>query len=189
MLPSLTRRRDRHGDWFQTYTGKKFYPFDPRPEEICIEDIAHSLSMQCRFAGHCREHYSVAEHSVRGSAYLRGELALHFLLHDAAEAYLVDLPRPLKRTGVFGWLYRRVERRLELVIAEAFALPFPHSPVIKQVDARMLMTEKRDLLTDPPAAWKESESMFPPFADTIKPLTPSFAEHCFLNRYNALTAR
>lgn len=79
----FARARDAH---FTTYTGRTFYPFDPRPEDICIEDIAHSLSNMCRFCGHVREFYSVAEHSVRGASHLYGLNALQFLLHDAAEA-------------------------------------------------------------------------------------------------------
>ena len=87
----------RKGDWIQTFTGRAFYVLDPRPEDVDIEDIAHALSMQCRFAGHCREFYSVAQHSVTASWLVPPEDALWGLLHDAAEAYVVDLPRPIKR--------------------------------------------------------------------------------------------
>ena len=95
---------ERVGDWIQTMSGVIFYPLDPRPEEIRIEDIAHALSHQCRFAGHCREFYSVAEHSVRVSRELPQEFMLWGLLHDASEAYLVDLPRPIKRWSAMGRL-------------------------------------------------------------------------------------
>ena len=82
--------------YLSTYTGKKFYPYDPRPEQICIEDIAHGLSMLCRFAGQCRFFFSVAEHSIAVAHLLPANLKLFGLLHDASEAYLADLPRPVK---------------------------------------------------------------------------------------------
>lgn len=87
---------ERKGDWIQTYTGRQFWPLDPKPEEVCIEDIAHALSQQCRYAGHTIRFYSVAQHSVEIALRVPRAAALWGLLHDAAEAYLVDLPRPVK---------------------------------------------------------------------------------------------
>ncbi len=89
----------RKGDYIATYTGKQFYPLDPRPEDVCLEDIAHSLSNLCRFTGHTDtdRFYSVAQHSVICSTIVAPEAALLALLHDAAEAYLGDISRPLKR--------------------------------------------------------------------------------------------
>src|SRR5271165_7548492 len=88
---------NRKGDWIQTYTGRVMYPLDPRPEEINIIDIAHALSNLCRFTGHVRTFYSVAEHSVRVSQHCDPKDALWGLLHDASEAYLADMSRPMKR--------------------------------------------------------------------------------------------
>jgi len=83
-------------EWIQTYTGKKFWAFDAAIADICIEDIAHALAMRCRFGCHCKEFYSVAQHSVIVSHHLPPELKLWGLLHDATEAYLPDVPRPQK---------------------------------------------------------------------------------------------
>src|SRR5690606_5290032 len=82
----------RLGDWMQTFTGRAVYPLDLRPDDIDIQDIAHALSMQCRYAGHTRQFYSVAEHSVHVARWCRQygpAAALEGLLHDATEAYLV----------------------------------------------------------------------------------------------------
>lgn len=184
------------GDWHQTYTGKKFWPLDPNAEDICIEDIAHALSLLCRFGGHCKEFYSVAQHSVLGAQTLyidtklhsekRYSLAHHFLLHDAAEAYICDLPRPIKRHSELGKIYIEIEHKLERVIAAKFNLDWPPDPIIKYTDSRMLLTEKRDLLTDPPSAWKQDEGEFPLFDFSIQAWSPKSAEHEFLLMFNFL---
>ncbi len=135
----------RLGDWIQTYTGQVFYPLDPRPEEIHIADIAHSLSMQCRFSGHVREFYSVAEHSVRVSIACPPEHAEWGLLHDASEAYLIDLPRPLKRFSEMGRLYMEAESRVMSAVCERFGLSIQIPSIVERLDRVLLMTEKRDL--------------------------------------------
>ena len=110
-MPELDRDT---GPWFQTFTGAKVNPMTLEPEDVRLEDVAHALSLICRFNGHCNRHYSVAQHSVAGahvalsSGYWHTEhkhdrrnLALWFLIHDAAEAYLQDLPRPVKYADKF----------------------------------------------------------------------------------------
>lgn len=82
--------------WIQTFTGKQFWPLTPKAEDVCIEDIAHALAFKCRFGGHCKTFYSVAEHSCRVAEILRPEHQLIGLLHDAAEAYLPDVAAPIK---------------------------------------------------------------------------------------------
>jgi len=89
------------GPWMETFTGKRFYPLDPRCEDISIFDIAHALSNICRFGGHCKHYYSVAQHCIVGSDWIfkdrqSDRLAMLFLIHDAAEAYIGDMVRPLK---------------------------------------------------------------------------------------------
>ena len=112
-------------DWIQTHSGKAFYPFAPRPDDIDIEDIAHALAHQCRFGGHVSKFYSVAQHCVLIARVLHAQgfdkrTILAGLLHDATEAYLVDLPSPVKNM-LPG--YRDAENRLAAVIAEKFDLP------------------------------------------------------------------
>ena len=137
---------DRKGGWISTHTGRRFWPLDPRPDEIDIRDIAHALSNQCRFSGHSNRFYSVGEHSLRVSGIVPPEHALWALLHDASEAYLVDLPRPLKHTPGFAEVYREAEARLMLAVAERFGLDPVMPDEVERADQILLATERRDLL-------------------------------------------
>ena len=111
--PCFTYCMDSLDGFIGTFSGLRFWPLDPNPEKILIADIAHALAHQCRFGGHASKFYSVAEHSVHVSKLCLPEHALWGLLHDASEAYLVDLPRPLKLLPEFA-PYREAERRLQL---------------------------------------------------------------------------
>ncbi|MBN1945286.1 MAG: hypothetical protein JW797_06385 [Bradymonadales bacterium] len=167
--------------WIQTYTGKQFYPLDPRPSDIDLVDIAHSLSLQCRFSGHCLQFYSVAEHSVRVSAILPANLALWGLLHDAAEAYLTDLPRPVK--GRFPE-FRVIEDRLLEVIARHYDLVWPMPAEVALADSRLLATEARDLMAVSPEPWGLGVE---PLEGQIQPWLPDRAETAFLARFREIT--
>lgn len=173
----------REGDWILTYTGRQFWPIDPRPEELCIEDIAHSLSLQCRFTGHVKQFYSVAEHSWRVSYDVPVQFALWGLLHDASEAYLTDLSRPVKRHSAIGTAYMEVELRLQKVIAEHFGMQWPMPDEVHVSDDVLLMTEKRDLMPCHPAKWRETAT---PQIEQIVPFTSDYAEDMFLERFYAL---
>ena len=174
----------RKGDWLQTYLGIQFWPLDPRPEEIDIRDIAHSLSLMCRFAGHTRCFYSVAQHSCLVSDFLILEdLALCGLLHDASEAYLVDLPRPIKNNTQLGECYAIVEKRNMECIAKKFQLENIIYPAVENADNVLLATEARDLMGPHPAAW---ECLPEPLKEIIEPWSPAKAEWEFLTRYNRL---
>lgn len=183
----MQTQTERIGDWFQTFTGRKFWPLDPRPEEMFIEDIAHSLSNMCRFNGHCRMFYSIAQHCVLGANELLTSSvsdAFHFLMHENPEAYICDLVSPIKHnSGLFGELYKQAEDNLERASAQRFYLDFPMPPIIKEIDYRMLHTEKRELLADPPAAWKTSEGLFNPFPWPINTWQPAYAEKQFMNLF------
>ncbi len=142
----------RRGDWMQMHSGVRFWPLDPRPEDIRIEDIAHSLSLLCRFGGHCRRFYSVAEHSFHVASLLPDHLKLAGLLHDASEAYVVDLPSPLKRCLPD---YQTIEAGVHRAIAEHFGLPEEMPPEVKTADRQMLVTEAWELMAHPPEEWAE----------------------------------
>jgi len=138
------------GEWMQTFSGVKFHFGDPRPEDVRIEDIAHALSMICRFGGHVRSRYSVAEHSVRVAecvAELGGTPDEVFwgLMHDAAEAYVGDVVWPLKRAPELA-SYAILERRVELAVCKAFRMSYDMPAIVKHADLVMLATEKRDLM-------------------------------------------
>lgn len=171
------------GDWFQTYTGRRFYPLAPKPEDLDIRDIAHALARVCRFGGHTMDFYSVAQHSILVSQTVPPELAREGLMHDAAEAYLGDMVRPLKLQMPE---YQRAETYLEQVIAERFRLNYiPGSgwgPLVKEADNRLLATERRDLLGHR-LAWSP---MPQPLEDTIFPWCPEMAEQGFLRRWAEL---
>lgn len=174
--------------WIQVRSGGRFYPFAPRAEDVHVEDIAHALAHQCRFAGHCSSFYSVAEHSVRvadavADAGGRNIECLWGLLHDASEAYLTDILRPLKHTVAFDG-YRAAEQNVMLCIARALDLPLPMPSVVDHFDKVLLATEARDLMPQREAA--EWAWMPPPLVAAIEPLTPTAARATFLRRYAAL---
>lgn len=174
---------ERIGDWIQTYTGLVMYPLDARPAEICIEDIAHALSNLCRFTGHCRTFYSVAEHSVRVSHIVPEVDALWGLLHDATEAYLADMSRPMKRYAEFGIPYRAAEERLMAVIAARFGLKGSMPESVKRADTVLLMTEKRDLMYGCNKPWEDTAE---PLAETIVANDSTEAELWFLEQFAIL---
>ncbi len=156
----------------QTYTGRSFYPLAPRVEDIDPDDIAHALSMLCRYGGHTRHFYSVAEHCVLMSLAVPAEHALWALLHDATEAYLIDLITPLKQQMPE---YRAAEARLMLAICERFRLP-PYWPrKVKDADFRILLDERAALLPPSPQPWDPKIEAAQPLGVTIRCWTPAEA--------------
>lgn len=170
----------RRGDWMQTYTGRQFWPLDPQPDEIDILDIAHSLSMQCRYNGHCKQFYSVAEHCWLLSHAASKPNQLAALLHDAAEAYLCDLPRPVK-PYIEG--YSAAERVVEAAVARKFGVAFPLHAEIKELDCRILLDERDQIMATPPADWNLP---FQPLGVTLHCWSPERAERQFLARFRAI---
>ncbi len=174
----------RTGDFMQTFTGRKYWPMEPRPHEIYIEDIAHSLSLQCRYAGHCIKFYSVAEHSVliarRLAATRAPEVALAGLLHDAPEAYCVDIPRPLKP---YLTNYRAIEQDNWLAIAARFGLPKELPREVHDADNRIIADELVNLRQMP---WHARHDK--PLGVKLRFWSPEEAELEFLATFDALMA-
>lgn len=168
--------------WIQTWSGLQYDFENPQPNQITIGDIAHALSHICRFTGHVNRFYSVAEHCVRASYLVPQEDAIYALLHDASEAYLTDVNKPLKQ--LLGESYRRLEERAERVILRRFGLT-PWIPVsVKRADIVLMLTERRDLL-DHQLTWKSYDSV-EPLADRIQPWTSEQAHRTFLRRFYEL---
>jgi hypothetical protein len=141
-------------NWIETYTGQQFYPGNPTADMIDILDIAHALSHQCRFGGHCSHFYSVAEHCVRvarAAEPLGRRVQLQALLHDATEAYVIDVPRPVKP---FLPGYYELEARVAAVIAEKFGLDTLTPPEVMALDNRILLDERRSLFNWSGHDWK-----------------------------------
>jgi uncharacterized protein len=198
------------GNWMQTYTGRQFYPMNPRPDEIDFRDIAHGLAMVCRYGGHTRRFYSVAEHTVHVSRFLEEQaiaagahardvelVALEGLLHDAAEAYVGDMVRPLKQHMPF---YRNAEDVVLDAIHVAVGLPGwerdrdvelgAHMPLVmpaevKAADNRILLDERDQLLTAPPVAWEQEGLQR--LGVTVECWSPVEAEEYWLQRLGELT--
>jgi hypothetical protein len=173
----------REGDWLQTYTGKKFWPLDPSPEDVCICDIANALAKQCRYNGAISEFYSVAQHSLIMSCHASPGNRLWALLHDAAEAYLGDTPRPVKNCIP---QIREVEEGILRAVAEAFGLAPEIPQEVKWLDNRMLATEAAQLI---PAGHDDWLLEAPPLPIKIVPVPWGPALHMFLQRFAEITRR
>ncbi len=171
--------------WIQTYTGKKFYPLRPTPDMIDIEDIAKGLSHQCRFAGQLFRHYSVCQHSVHVSSLCPEEDSLWGLLHDASEAYLVDVPKPLKDLPELAG-YRKIEARLMAVICDKFGLPVEMPSAVHEADMRVLVAEAQDLKSPLQEGWAAFLGAYKRPWFTIQPWTPDEAMDAFLDLFHTL---
>jgi len=173
----------RKGDYIQVHSGKRVYLLDLKPEDFDIEDIAHSLSMTCRYTGHCNFFYPVAQHVVLGSRKAPPEHKYEFLMHDNSEAYLADVARPVK-----GMLpdYKRIEHGLEIVLALRFGLPPFMTPAVKRLDTQMLITEAPQLMNGDPWWLGEQYADFKPLDIKIKPWSPARAKREFLAAYHRL---
>jgi hypothetical protein len=160
-------------DCIRTFTGKYINPLNPDPDQICIEDIAHALSMMPRFGGHLPVFYSVAEHCIRVAEHLPDNFKLEGLLHDASEAYLIDVPRPIKY-NLGG--YREYENALMLMIATAFGFSWPLPKEVKEADESLLRREWDGLMLGKSLA-------------TYRTMSPMHAKNAFLLLFNRLMGR
>ena len=178
------------GPYLQTVSGRWVNPFDPDPDQLDVGDIARALANQCRFGGHCRVFYSVAQHSVIVSQLVEHaggdtEDVFAALMHDAAEAYLGDMPHPLKHRSPLGAAFKAAEELLERAIRDRFRIK-PDVPEIKRADRALLATERRAF---------SAEIWHWPELDGVEPLdleltawSPDEAARAFAERYADLDA-
>jgi 5'-deoxynucleotidase YfbR-like HD superfamily hydrolase len=188
--------RENDGKWIQTYQGEAFWPVDPHWFEVDIHDIAHALALSCRWTGHCRTHYSVAQHSVHVMQLVKEQggrrLTLkHALLHDASEAYISDIARPTKPMLAN---YYEIEARLMKVILNSFGVVNEMPQIVKDADTAVLYAEARDLMRPPPMSWQEPVNVKHNGLETTlkyeKPIHPWpmwYAEARFLWEWGKLT--
>lgn len=182
---------NRKGGSIQTHTGTIFYPLDPRIEDIELEDVAHGLSHKARFTGHTRRLYVTAEHSVRVSLHLGAcgrSLMEQFvgLHHDDTDAYLPDVPTPLKILPEFKW-FRDLEHHLQDMCFTKFGCRIDDYSVIKNSDIVLLLTEKRDLMPTKNGNWKHKYTQEPiPEPYFIEPWEPTVAKKIYLDLHHSL---
>ena len=166
--------------WIQTYTGRKFWPHDPEPDDIVIEDVAHALALANRYTGHTREPYSVAQHCVIMSWLCPDKKWA--LMHDAAEAYLSDVARPVKR---YLQGYAEMEDRLLACVAGKFGLAMPIPDCVHEWDKIMLTAERRDLINHKGEDWFHIRGVTT-LSYAIQAWPWSVAEKEFLHQFNKL---
>ena len=173
---------DRGAGWIQTYTGRHYWPHDPRPDDVSIIDIAHVLSNLCRYTGHSLRFFSVAEHSVHVSRLVPAPLALHGLLHDASEAYCGDMAKPTK-TGLPD--YQTMEAKNHAAISKHFGLPEEMPKEIHEADLLMLHCERAQLMKSGSCWMHEPPAILPDVGQLGLP--PEVAEREFLLRFHEIT--
>lgn len=185
----MVELNENHYDYISTYSGGKLHFKNPQPEEILIEDIAHNLSMICRYNGSVEKMYSVAQHSIAvAAAVLKAtgdyEQALAGLLHDASEAYLCDIPQPIK-PHLKG--YKSMENRITKAINKKFGVK-KVSDVVWDIDNRIVANEARLRFKVVPEWVKDFEEV--DIEDTWFSVVPSEdAEATFLYVFNDLMSK
>jgi 5'-deoxynucleotidase YfbR-like HD superfamily hydrolase len=179
------------GPYLQTVSGRWVNPFDPDPDQLDAGDIARALANQCRFGGHSRAFYSVAQHSVIVSRLVeeRGGDAddcFAALMHDATEAYLGDMPHPIKHRSELGAAFKAAEDELEHALREHFRIKLD-VPEIKRADRALLATERRAFSAES-WHWPELEGVEPLEIELVA-WSPDEAARAFAERYAELDAR
>lgn len=170
--------------WMQTYLGGKFTFDAPRVQDIDIEDIAHSLALQCRFNGHVNTFYSVGDHCLHVTSKISPENRFWGLMHEAAETYMSDIITPFKYHWRWRYFLKKMENKILKVVAKTYSLPWPIPEEIKEVDQRMWATEQRDLRNKPRFAWSTD---IVPYPERIVPSDWRRVKTVFLEQFDKLT--
>ena len=169
-----------HDPYVSTYLGNRFYLTRPHIDDVAIEDIAHGLAYQCRFNVQTREFYSVAQHSVMVMNLVSEEHRLAALLHDAAEAYLGDMVKPLK--NLFP-AFSEIEAKVMMIVGQRFGVELTQlHPSVKWADLVALATEKRDLMPNSTEPWAYLNGVAP-VPTSIWPMPPEQAKIAFLEAF------
>jgi hypothetical protein len=177
---------DERGRPVGTFSGRRLHPLDPRPEEVTVEDVAHGLGNTCRYGGQCQFYYSVGTHSIYVSSELAEHgpaMALYGLFHDAAEAYITDVPRPLKRE-LDG--YDRIEEDILEAVWDRLGVSAPTDEqweAVMAADDRLFRYEADRLLAEfePPSV--------PQLPYDIRPCEPEAVREEFRARAEGLLDR
>lgn len=165
--------------WIQTYTGRHFDPLNPDPAQLDEVDIAHALSYVARFGGHTLHHYSVGQHSLLVCDLVEDPAdKLQALLHDATEAYIGDMLRPLKQVIPE---FRRIEQGVWEAICMRFGIAVEMAPAIHRADMVALATERRDLLSPDSTEWACLRGI-EPVPTRIRCMDPTAVRFAFLTR-------
>ena len=171
--------------YIQTFSGLSFDPMNLSVDSIDVIDIAHSLSLQCRWKGHCTRYFSVAEHSVLMSEVVSKEAALYALLHDLSESFIGDCPRPFKPLFPnFKELEQQIRRTFDL----KYGLEIPNKEIIEEIkcaDLRMLATERYQNLRYTGIEWEILKDI-KPYLICLGYWSPDLAEYRFLARFKEL---
>lgn len=176
----------KNADWMETHTGRKFFPAAPKAEDLTIFDIAHALSLKCRYSGHTKSFYSVAEHSVSLALYARylrlpAATQFHFLMHDGNEAYLPDVCRPIKH--FFPDLII-MEKNLDATIRAWCDLDQEVPAIVKEFDSRIIRDERTQVMMASPNAWQTDALQ--PLGVVLHGYLPAVAEARFLQAYQTI---
>lgn len=158
----------------QVSTGGYVDLINPHPDDIHIEDIARALSNICRYTGHVNEFYSVAQHSVLCCDNAPEGQKWNALMHDAPEAFVGDVSRPLKHL-IPG--YREIEKRMEFVIFNKYGIV--ENDLVKRLDREALATEQRDLMPKTGDIWEPTIG-YESWDVRIIPWTPNVAYESFM---------
>lgn len=172
--------------FIETVSGRKFHFLAPHPNEIDITDIAHALSNICRFTGHTKRYYSVAQHSVHVASLLPPDLRLAGLLHDASEAYIADVASPVKP---YLDSYQEFERCIMEAIADKFNLPngFHRLDAVVTADLKMLKKEAQEFMPSRGEDWLSKVHGVEAPDIYLPVMSPERAKGEFLLAYHLLT--
>ena len=175
-------------NYIETYTGRAVYPLSPKVEDVSIIDIAHHLSQQCRYSGATSWLYSTAQHCCLLADYVEKVMkgspidCLQILIHDAAETYLVDMPRPIKQHMPE---FRMWDRAIQMCVRSWVGLgDVPLPPWQDDLDSRIIVDERAQVMSDSGNDWGHD---LEPLGIVVEPWFPVHAEQRFLMRYAKYT--